>query len=222
MANTWFNTSESALEAAILADDGTAVTRAVQLGASANARSKSNVTPLMVAVDRLKPRAVAALLAAGADPNLKADDGASAVSLAVENYRRAPDIMRAVFAAGGDPNALRPNKSPVIMRFVIDHDCERIAMMKSLGANLDALARTGRPLVLTAAASADWDSVWCLLQLGAKYDYPTTPATPNLSEWLADAFPAPDSPIYPYKVKVRDFLRSKGLNAPDLAGDKRN
>lgn len=54
----------------------------------------------MIAVDRLKRQAVTELLARGANPNLKADDGASAVSLAVENYRDAPDIMFAVFKGG--------------------------------------------------------------------------------------------------------------------------
>ena len=36
-------------------------------------------------------------------PNLKADDGAGAVSLAVENYLDAPEILFMVLRAGGDP-----------------------------------------------------------------------------------------------------------------------
>ena len=47
----------------------------------------------MLAVDRLRQQAVAELLARGADPNLKAADGASAVSLAFESQAKAPELM---------------------------------------------------------------------------------------------------------------------------------
>lgn len=221
MAASWFEPSEAALEAAVNADDAQAVQRALQGGANVNALGKHRITPLMVAVDRLKQSAALALLQAGANPNLKADDGASAVSLAVANYRQAPELMVAIFRAGGDPNARTPGNDPVIKRFVNDRDCKQMAAMKAWGADLNAVTRNDRPLVLSAAMTSDWDSVWCLLELGAKFDYPVGPPQHNLVQMLADPFPAPDSPIYPFKVKVRDFLRSKGLNAPDLAGDKK-
>ena len=47
----------------------------------------------ILSLNTLKPHAVTELLAKGANPNFKGDDGASAVYLAVENYRKAPDIM---------------------------------------------------------------------------------------------------------------------------------
>ena len=101
---------EAELEAAIRSDDRLGIGKAISAGAQVNARGLRNVTPLMIGVDRLKPQAVEELLARGANPNLKADDGASAVSLAVENYRHAPEIMFAVFRAGGDPNTRRPER----------------------------------------------------------------------------------------------------------------
>ena len=99
---------EAELEAAIRSDDRLGIGKAIAAGAQVNARGLHNVTPLMIGVDRLKPQAVEELLARGANPNLKADDGASAVSLAVENYRHAPEIMFAVLRAGGDPNIVGP------------------------------------------------------------------------------------------------------------------
>lgn len=216
MTSNYFTGKLAALEAAVQADDRAAVAEAIAAGADVNGRGEHNVTPLMIAVDRLKPAAVAELLARGADPNLKADDGAGAVSLAVENYRDAPQIMEQVFAAGGDPDTLRPNRNPVIMRFVNDCNCERLGYMKSIGANLDARTRAADPIITDAAVGQDWDMVWCLIELGARYDYEGTVRSP-LSQSLQGAFPAPDSPIYPYKVKVWEFLKAHGVTVPPLA-----
>ena len=91
--------------------------------------------------------------------------------------------------------------------------------MKVLGADMNALSRSRPPLVPDAALGSDWDVVWCLLELGAKYDPPPGPPENNLGPMLADPSPAPDSPIHRYKVKVRDFLRAKGVRTPPLPGD---
>lgn len=37
-----------------------------------------------------------------------------------------------------------------------------------------------------------------------------------MTRTLRGTFPTPDSPIYPYKVKVWEFLKSKGLPVPPL------
>ena len=219
MASSRFGAGNDALEAAVLADDRAAIARAIAAGADPNARDAQQVTPLMLAVDRLKRQAVAELLARGANPNLKAIDGNSAVSLAIASYREAPDLMVTVIRGGGDPNIRTVGDEPVMMRFILDKNCKMLADLKALGASVDVLNRSESPLVLATALSSDWDMTWCLLELGAKYDYPPGPPEHNLSQQLARAFPSPDSPIYPFKVKVRDFLRSKGLPAPALAGD---
>jgi len=211
----FFNNAEAGLETAIEADDRTAIARAIAAGAKVTARGRHNVTPLMVAVDRLKPQAVAELLARGADPNLKADDGAGAVSLAVENYRRAPEIMEMIFRGGGDPNTRRPDNDPVIMRFVNDRYCDGIRRMKALGADLDITTRGDDPVITDAALGQDWDVVWCMIELGAKYDYEERSRQP-ISESLAGTFPSPDSPIYPYKVKVWEFLKAHSVAVPPL------
>lgn len=211
----YFKGADAALEPAIQADDRAAIARAVAAGANVNARGLHDITPLMLAVDRLKPQAVAELLARGADPNAKASDGNGPVSLAVENYRQAPDIMFAVIRAGGDPNTRGPDDDPVIMRFVDDRNCEFIRHMKALGANLDIKSRTGDPIICDAATGRDWDIVWCLIELGAKYDYEGKSRRP-LSLPMAASFPSPDSPIFPYKKKVWLFLKEHGIAVPPL------
>lgn len=215
MTTKYFTGAEAKLEAAIEADDVAAIALALESGANVNARGIHNITPLMIAVDRLKRFAVTELLARGANPNLKADDGASGVSLAVENYRDAPDIMFAVFKGGGDPNTRGPDNDPVLKRFMTDRNCEFIRHMKELGADLDITTRANDPVITGASTARDWDVVWCLIELGAKYDYEITSRRP-LSVSLAAKTPSPDSPIYPYKMKVWQFLKDHGIAVQPL------
>lgn len=205
---------QATLEEAIRADDAAAIARALAAGATVNAAGKQGVTPLMIAVDAQKPNAVQALLQARANPNLKADDGHSAVSLATENYAAKPDghaIMLAVMHGGGNPDTLRPDREPVIRRFINDHDLDDVRLFKQLGANLDIIGRGDEPLITSVALAQDWDAVWCLIELGARYDYEGGKSTQPLSDALSLRFPAPDSPMYPYKVKVWQLMKDQGL-----------
>ena len=161
--------AQAALELAIRSDKLADMTRAIANGASVNAKGKFDVTPLMVAVDAQSPRAVQALLQAGALPNARAHDRNGPVSLAVRSCRAKPngrDILLAVFAGGGDPNARQPDGDPVIMRFILDHDAAGLRLMKSQGADLNVVDRGGDPLITNIAMSQDWDMVWAFIELG--------------------------------------------------------
>jgi len=219
-ANRFFPSgTQAALEAAIRVDDSGAMIRAVHDGASVNAVGRFNVTPLMVAVDAQSPRAVQALLAAGALPNARAQDGNGPVSLAVKSCRAKPygqEIMLAIFKAGGDPDTRQPDGDPVLMRFILDHDAAGLAWMKSLGANLNILDRGGDPLITKVAMSQDWDMVWALIELGVEVDYEHGKSRQPLSLALKGRYPSPDSPLYPYKFKVWHFLKDKGIALPPL------
>ena len=214
MSGPYFFGPDAALETAIHGNDRASVAAALRAGANVNARGKQNVTPLMVAVDLGKLVAVTELLAHKANPNDKAVDGASPVSLAVESYKRQPDIFLAVMKGGGDPNILRPNGDPVIMRFVNDRNCDFIRLMNEFGANLDARSRTKDPLVIGAALAANWDAVLCLINLKASFRYEDSAYA--LSKLLADRYPGPGSPMYPYKKQVADHLRANGIVVPPM------
>ena len=210
---------QAALEIAIRADDRHAMARALADGATVNAVGQFNITPLMIAVDAQSPGAVEALLKAGALPNAIALDRNSPVSLAVKSYWTKPhgrDIMLAILRGGGDPNTRQPDNDPVLMRFILDHDAAGLALMKSLGANLDIRDRGGDPLITNVAMSQDWDMVWALIELGAEVDYENGKSTQPLSKALSLRYPAPDSPLYPYKRKVWQLLKDKGLPVPPL------
>ena len=201
------------LESAIRADDAAAIAQMLSAGAQVNARGKREVTPLMIAVDAQSPRAVAALLDAQANPNLKAADRAGPVHLAVENHAVMPNghaILEMVMKGGGDPNTSRPDGDPVIMRFAYDHDLDDLRWFKSLGADVNIRARTSRPLIADVAFGQNWDSVWCLIELGARYDYEDT--LYPLSEALDSSYgSSPGAPLHAYKMKVWQLLKDKGL-----------
>jgi uncharacterized protein len=215
MANKEMSSNERLLSEAISQDNSVNIANAAAAGAAINAVAGSGKTPLMEAVDSLKPRAVAELLRLGANPNLKLPDGTSAMFLAVENYKSAPAILDLLLKNGGDPNLRGPDGDPLLSRFIADRNCEYIKLMKAAGANLDALTRAQDPIITDASIAKDWDVVWCLLELGAKFDYEQTrsPITRSLDQPV----PSPDSPIYPYKVKVWEFFKSRGFKVKPLS-----
>jgi hypothetical protein len=204
---------EERLELAIRADDAAALTRLIAEGAPVNARGRRDVTPMMIAVDAQARQAVAILLRSGALPNAKAADGTGPVHLAVENHATQPHgraILEMILHAGGDPNTRRPDGDPILMRFVYDHDLDDLRWLKSLGADVDIKARTSRPVIADIAWGQNWDAVWCLIELGARVDYEGT--TFSLSEALNSPYASsPDATLYPYKLKVWQFLRSQGI-----------
>lgn len=210
------------LEVAIRADDPVSIDQLVSAGAQVNARGLHDATPLMVAVDSQTPRAVAALLRAGANPNLKAADRAGAVHLAVEGHAVQPsgqDILVMIMKAGGDPNTVRPDGDPVIVRFTYDHDLDNLRWFKSLGANLDSIGRAEEPIIADVAYGQNWDSVWVMIELGARYDYEKTvhPLSKALDSPYASS---PDSILYPYKLKVWQLFKDRGFAVKPFAVGK--
>ncbi len=210
---------QAALEAAIRDDDVAAMNEALRHGASVNAKGKFDITPLMVAVDAQRLRAVQALLQAGAQPNAMALDKNGPVSLAVQSYLAQPhgrEIMLAVFRGGGDPDTRQPDGDPVLMRFVYDRNVADLALMKTLGANLDILDRGGDPLVTKIAMSQGWDMVWAFIELGAEVDYENGRSRQPLSLALKGNSLAPGTALYAYRAKVWQFLKDKGVALPPL------
>lgn len=90
------------------------------------------------AVGTFRRQAAAALVRAHADPNLRNDEGDSAVSLAVAGYKRDPALLEMVLAAGGNPNAKRPDGDPVIVRCLNDANLDAVAWLHVHGADLNA------------------------------------------------------------------------------------
>jgi len=205
--------AEKMLEQAIRQDSAEGIIKAVKAGADPNTRGLYGVTPLEMAVGDLRKNAVAELLRQGADMNVRDAEGDNAVTWAVVAYKRDPQILDMLLDAGADPNTLRADGDPIIVRFLADHDLDAIRYLHEKGANIDARDRSNDPLILTEGVTKDWDSVWTLLELGAKFDYYHERFTWQKIFSNPNATP-PDSSLWPFKVKVWKFLRQHGQPVP--------
>jgi len=211
------------LEVAIRSDDASSIDHLLAAGAQVNARGLQDVTPLMIAVDSQSPYAVSALLRAGANPNLKAADRAGAVHLAVQSRLAKPkgqEILAMIMKAGGDPNTRRPDGDPVLVSFTYDHDLESLRWFKSLGADLDIIGRDNEPIIAGQAYSQNWDCVWVMIELGARYDYENTVFA--LSKAINGSYASsPDSILYSYKLKVWQLFKEHGFAVKPFGADLR-
>jgi hypothetical protein len=208
------NEAEKLLEQAINRDDAIGVAKAIKDGANPNTQGLHGVTPLMMAVGKLKKQAVAELLRHGASTEQRDVEGDNAVTLAVRAYKREPQLLHMVLKAGGDPNTLFSNGDPVIVRFLNDYNFDAVRYLKEAGADIDARNKSEDLLVISYGISEDWDAVWTLFELGAKYDYPYEAFTWQDIFSTPDTTP-PDSPLWPYKVKVWKFLKQNGQSVPN-------
>lgn len=213
-----FQGPDAALERAIAADDPMGVEAALKAGARVEAFGAHGVTPLIYAVGTGKLRAVEVLLRHGADTAAADAGGDTAVTLAVTGRKRFPDLLPMILKAGGNPNSRMPNGEPVLTVLSLARDREGLRLLKDAGADVDLRGRDGRPLIVGAGLGQDWDIVWLLIRLGAKFDYPDEPNN------LVTAFNVPgaipdDSPLWPAKEKVWTFLKEHGLPVPPLHRD---
>jgi ankyrin repeat protein len=215
----WFQGKDLPLQKAMDADDPSAVDAAVQAGANINAMGLHGVNPLEYAIGHFRKRAYARLLQLHADPAQRDDEKDNAMTLATKAYAKDPDYLQLALQAGGDPNTRRADNDPIIIRFVNDRNLDAIRMLKAKGADIDIRDRGNDPIIITAGLMQYWDVVWCLLELGARFDYNGDPYT--MQDLFRPRKPSPtppDSPLWPYKVKSWKFMRQHGLVLPDLAG----
>ena len=211
---SYFQDKNHLLEQAIEHDDTVGIAKAIKDGANPNTQGLHRVTPIIMAVGKLKKQAVAELLTHGANTNKKDIEGDNAVTLAIRAYKREPELLHMVLKSGGDPNTLFSNGDPVIVRFLNDFNFDAVRYLKDAGANIDVGNKSEDPLVISYGISKDWDVVWTLLELGAKYDYPQEAFTWQYIFSTPDTTP-PDSPLWPYKVKVWRFLKQNGQSVPN-------
>jgi hypothetical protein len=217
---TMFFTGKNApLEHAINNDDPQAVADAIAAGANPNAVGLHGVTPIIMSSGRLKYNAMQALLKHNANPNAYDKNGDNAVTLATNYYKKDKKYLELLLDNGGDPSSLRPNKDPILTRFGNDRNLEGIRYLASKGANVDARSRTSEPLVKSYALTEDWDVVWTLIELGAKYDY-TDPNDSLPIRFKNTTQHGPGGPMFDDKEKVWRLLCESGIEVPPLVTEE--
>ena len=211
----WFSGKDAAVEQAIDRDDVSALRAAVQAGGNVNARGRVGVTPLEYAIGHSKKATYAALLEMKANPNQRDDEQDNAMTLALNMYPRDTSYMEAALAAGGDPNTRNPSNDPLLELLIARSNVQGIRLLHQYHADLNNTQRDGIPMIVNAAQSQYWISVWTLLQLGARYDYSGVHGT------VGDGFRHteiidPNSERFQARRRCWHFLHDKGVTLPPL------
>lgn len=239
MANPiYFSGPDLALQKAVDADDPQAVEEALRAGADVNARERQvGGTILEYAVAQLRDRVIPVLLKHGADPALRDRENANAVTVASKAWFRDTTPLRLLLEAGADPNTRDTVGQPILHRFLSRKQVDAVDLLVKHNVDINVVTAgdynprklqagsstvtvpDGDPLILDEASSDDWDMVYKLLELGAKFDYPNARA--EMKKWYNPRYeniPGVGSKMYDYKVKCWKFMTERGLKLPPFAG----
>lgn len=180
-------------------------------GVDIDASGKDGVTPLLWALSQGNKAGVEELLILGADPNHQSDDGDSMMSLSVQMTDF--DFLRLALKYHGNPN-LHISKGPWRTPLMQAMGPSRLPIIKQLveaGADVNYQDPvTGDTPAMGAADLNQFDAVYYLLEHGA--DYAIKNKSGNTIVFQIDNNNIdPQSPLYAWRQKVIEFLRSKGI-----------
>ena len=105
-----------------------------------------------------------ALLAAGADPNVRLADGNTPLYFAVRMENA--EFTKALLEWKADPNARVEHNEPIIHEAVLGRQPEQIKLLARAGADINVVWGAGTPLYASIGAMA-WKVAATLLDLGA-------------------------------------------------------
>lgn len=142
------------------------VEQLVNGGVSVNSRGAQGATPLFWAMHNLE--GFKKLLELGADPNVVFADGNSVMNASV--VLKEGGILKAALAHGGNPNLVSSDSFGYTPIFdAMSAGLDRVDMLLSAGADINAKSKFGSTPVLVAAGRGDYEMVYRLLERGADY-----------------------------------------------------
>lgn len=109
---------------------------------------------------------VTRMLAAGADPNDRGAQEATALMFAAQNNDLA--MVKALIAGGADPKAVRGGDVTALHHAAARANAEVLAALLEAGAELEAKSAAGATPLRTALASQNWPAAEFLMERGAK------------------------------------------------------
>ena len=201
------NDELAALADAACKGDADAVRAIVGKGADANGLGHKNMTPLLWAMACHNHAGIEALLQHGADPNLKmTEDGETPVFLAAGGD--SVETLRLLLKYGGNPN-VRNSVDSALSNAVLRRQMDNYDLLLEMGADInDADPVTGRTVMVTLVALAQYDRVIDLLNRGYSHDLP------DLYAYVINRFVDESSPQYQNKKNVIRMLDQRGIK-PD-------
>lgn len=151
------------------AGDAARVRAAIAAGAGVDARGAKGVTPLQWALYRHSVPGMRALLRAGADPSLGADDGKTVLHLAA--MADDPRYLRVLLDHRADPDT--PDTvtgATALMSALMGERADNLAALLEAGADPDRADRMGNTSLHQAAKLNEFDDVLAFLKAGARAD----------------------------------------------------
>jgi len=206
-------TAALALARAAGRGDVKGIDRLIAQGASVNIVGQHEITPLWWALWTKNYEGFSALLARGANPNAQRIEGNPIMILAA-NLKDAR-FLAAALKHGGDPNLLdRRTGKPPLYAAVLNGDKECVELLLAAKADVNVqlpVSRETLPMV-AIGARADYELAYRLFDSGAD------PTLKNIDgKTVADtiAFRSVNASnnADPWRKKVLEYLRNKGVNA---------
>jgi ankyrin repeat protein len=203
--------AELAFVDAVSTGDVRKLERLVAQGADVNARGRDGMTPAFWALAHLSKGALAFLLEHGADPNAQLiPDGNSVMSISAMGNDSW--YLREAIDHGGNVNLVNPVSchTPIFDAMLALRD-ENVRILIAAHADLNTVDKMGNTPAIVAAGQWRYDWVYELLNAGAD---PTvrTPAGITLLTRVRRVPITPANPNYPWKLKVVELLKERGLD----------
>ena len=151
------------------------------------------------------------LLTAGADPNFIFDDGGSVMRWAIRHKN--PEFLMLALKYGGNPNLKTGHfQQTLLFEAVAPENKNKIDMLISSGADINATDMHGTTPAMTAAGLGQYDVVLKLLIAGADYNHKNTRGK-TLSDIIRKRSKTmdPKSELTTWMHKVVKWLKEKGV-----------
>ncbi|HRI67023.1 MAG TPA: hypothetical protein PK156_22415 [Polyangium sp.] len=188
--------------AALAAEAGDLAQLRVMKDVDLDTIERSGISLLVYEITAGNELAVRTLLAAGANPNVLAPSGTSAMFAAGVT----PDskFLRLLLDNGGDPNLEDQRKEPLLTRLVYFDQWDNLLLLLDRGAQIDAVGPSGQTAALMFGSLHQFDHVYALLERGAD---PTIQDVNGLQlSNFVNQRVAPDSPQASWQKKVAERI----------------
>ncbi|MBJ7224042.1 MULTISPECIES: ankyrin repeat domain-containing protein [unclassified Brenneria] len=216
-ASELFEPPMVALLQSIRNGDEAAARQQLSQGLDLNIQGKEGITPLLWLVyETWDKKAVRLALKLGADPNYKDGSGDSIVNRV--SGVRDPDWLRIVLDAGGDPNSIGRLDQPAIFSAINEERWADIKLLVERGADVNLEDGQKRNSAHYAAYLDLYDIVYWLIEQGA--DTTIRDRTGSDLAWSVEdslSIMSPQSPQYPWALKVKQLLQQRGVKFPPLS-----
>ncbi|WP_282773815.1 ankyrin repeat domain-containing protein [Phaeodactylibacter xiamenensis] len=171
--------------------------------------AEENMTLLFWTIVEKSPKALNALLIAGADPNLYVDKQGSAVNFtcALEDT----NYIKLLLTYGGNPNAMMTNGQPLTIFAALHSKWQNVNILLEHGADINAKDSNGNTVAMLYASLNDFKEVYSLIKLGAEITVQNENKVSLLNR-ITRASPIKETDSYKWLQKVKQLLQTMGYN----------